>query len=399
MGRTFIIGAGFSKALADTPLVKEFVGPIYNKAFSKELTNAGYRGDLEESFLRFIEILKESIENGLQFLETDGTKIKNRSGNDLVSSLNIEQIFTLLDLNIERPFIPKGDGIDLQGCPIPYIKDFYVFNLKEAKSYLIHQIINRLFPSSLKINKELCSRFSEYIEPGDVIITFNYDLLIEQILWDAKLWSPLDGYLFGKLDDNIKLNKESTFSSQVPILKIHGSINWQPPSFFENDIVLNITHPMTHEPFFQGMDYSFRVKPSPRNVILNSFLITPTFMKHYQSKYELFLIKTAIDSISKSDEIISLGYSFPEADSMTTFILTQIPEHCTIKIIDIDANNIKEKLVKTYGYNMDKIINESSSITDWIEGDFRFSSYQKHMSEQKKIDEFLSRLEQIKERT
>ena len=151
--RVIIVGAGFSKSLADAPLVNEFVEPIYKAAVEKELSKRIGRTDFESSFIKVVEHLANSIEHGLKFLEKDGTKIKNRSGIGLISSLNIEYLSTFIDLNIERPFIPKGIGVDLQGCPIPFMDNMFVFNFGDAKTFLLNYIIQILLPDSLNIKK------------------------------------------------------------------------------------------------------------------------------------------------------------------------------------------------------------------------------------------------------
>jgi len=68
----------------------------------------------------------------------------------------------------------------------------------------------------------------------DTIITFNYDLVIEESFTSAKLWNPVDGYgiqTSGKtkgwtkrwLDERHYGNNRS----QILLLKLHGSLNWE----------------------------------------------------------------------------------------------------------------------------------------------------------------------------
>jgi len=59
----------------------------------------------------------------------------------------------------------------------------------------------------------------ERIQPGDVVITLNYDLALERELRRAGLWEIGDGYGFSLGIDGIP-------RSQVTILKLHGSANW-----------------------------------------------------------------------------------------------------------------------------------------------------------------------------
>ncbi|MFA4907889.1 MAG: hypothetical protein WC602_06465 [archaeon] len=98
MSRVFIIGAGFSKALANAPLANEFIGPIHQIVKEEGYTGYHYYEDGKQSFLRLIQVLSESVEEGLRKVQEDGTKVKNKSGIDLVSSINIENLMTLLDI-------------------------------------------------------------------------------------------------------------------------------------------------------------------------------------------------------------------------------------------------------------------------------------------------------------
>ena len=58
-----------------------------------------------------------------------------------------------------------------------------------------------------------------FIRPGDVVITFNYDLGIERALRSTGLWDIRRGYGF-------PIESEDILSS-VEVLKLHGSTNWR----------------------------------------------------------------------------------------------------------------------------------------------------------------------------
>ena len=182
--RIILVGAGFSKAIASAPLANEFVGPIYKKAIDNSL-HIDHHGwnKCKQAFVQVINYLEKSVEHGLEFLEKNGTVIKNRSGIELIESINIEQLCTFLDININSPFIPKGVGVDLQGCPIPFIDKMYVFDLEYAQKFIKHNIIECLLPLNLNINESVHSKFAKFIKTNDIIFTFNYDLLLEQTLW------------------------------------------------------------------------------------------------------------------------------------------------------------------------------------------------------------------------
>jgi len=294
-----------------------------------------------------------------------------------------------LDININHPFIPKGIGVDLQGCPIPYMKNFNIFNLENTRKLIEHFIVKFLLPDALEPNPKLLSRFAGFVLPDDVIITFNYDLLLEQALWKAGLWSPQDGYLLGTFESNLKFDNSRLFKSKVPILKLHGSINWHEAGIFQDNIILDLSHPSNYKPYFDGLDIDFQVRQIPRKLYYGRFLIAPSFMKTYRSKYEVHLVRTACDAISGCDEIYAIGYSFPEADALTSFLLAQIPLKSKIVIINRNANDIVTSLSDNFGFNRDNIINEQRNIEDWIVSGFQYSAYEKYQEGQRFINEIL----------
>jgi hypothetical protein len=70
--------------------------------------------------------------------------------------------------------------------------------------------------------------FGDKLEPGDVIITFNYDAALERILLRNGKWSPKDGYGFELvLGESRYTDKQAQFDrSRIVILHLHGATGW-----------------------------------------------------------------------------------------------------------------------------------------------------------------------------
>lgn len=62
--------------------------------------------------------------------------------------------------------------------------------------------------------------WSATLRAGDVIITFNGDLLLDTTLWRAGVWDYSDGYGFAGPVEG------SRGPSSILLLKLHGSVNW-----------------------------------------------------------------------------------------------------------------------------------------------------------------------------
>jgi hypothetical protein len=100
-------------------------------------------------------------------------------------------------------------------------------------------------PFGLGLNREQAlstlKNWTELLEPGDTIITFNWDILHESALWRAGKWHFSDGYGFTVRD------APKDTHSPVKILKLHGSVNWAQDS--DDDLAPEIEHKAT---FFRG---------------------------------------------------------------------------------------------------------------------------------------------------
>lgn len=92
-------------------------------------------------------------------------------------------------------------------------------------------------------NGEKCPYYTKLLEKShkdDVFITFNWDTLLDRVLWESKLWSPEDGYgiTFAAFYNNEWQDTLDLDKSKVKLLKLHGSTNWIIPYFGYNFVNL-----------------------------------------------------------------------------------------------------------------------------------------------------------------
>lgn len=389
--RIFFVGAGFSKSIGNAPLANEFVGPMYEIAQDNGLHSDHHIWiEYKNAFLQLINHLIQSVEHGLKFLEGDGTTIRNRSGIELIRTINIEQLCTYLDLNLNNPLIPIGDGVDLQSCAIPFIDGMYTFDLEHAQRFIRHNIIERLLPSHLSVSASRLANFAKFVIPGDIFFTFNYDLLIEQSLWMKKLWNPIDGYTLGVIDGRVEVNDVDKFTSRVPVIKLHGSINWQQGGFFNEQTQIFLTDPFSNQPYFHNLIPTIKFPRDNRYRLLDSQFITPTYIKKYNSRDEINLIRNSIDRISNCSELYILGYSFPEADSLTSILMSHLPSDIQITIVDINAKEIASNICDQYGFDSELVRPEESDIGAWIDNNFELLAYSRYLEEQQVINSIMN---------
>jgi len=390
MGKVFVIGAGLSKALADAPLANEFFEIIYHKAQVRDDNDRPQR-DLDRSdFNMVLEYLQQETKPLLDFLQRDGTKVKTCEGVPDLFAINIEYLCTILDLNIERPFIPQGIGVDLKDCPVPYMRGLMVDHLRGARQFINHYIVELLLPEQLSPKADLIDNFLSLIQPDDTIITFNYDILIEQALWRQGIWNPVDGYQIGKIHKHEEIVFSNFTKSKVTVIKLHGSINWGTPNWSGNEIEIYTTHPLTNMPLFDCLNVKSK-RPIPKwKYPFDSHVVLPTFLKTARHRWELQMIRLASQKLSQAEEIVILGYSFPEADAMANFIFSQVKRDTQIRIIDQgDPRELADRLIDSYGVIRKKIVYEQNSIENWIMNDFKYIAYEKELERLREIEELI----------
>jgi len=282
--------------------------------------------------------------------------------------------------------ITKGIGVDLQGCPIPYLGGLTVDVLKEARNFIQHYIVRLLLPHKLKPKSNCLEKVISKVSHGDVIVTFNYDVLVEQMLWKKKLWNPWDGYLIGDIVESERVKNTTRKETAVPVIKLHGSVNWMRQNYAIRDLGIGIytTHLHTNEPFFEGLNVQADHREYEPKYALNTHVVLPTFMKTFQENWEIKLVQAALNAISNADKIFILGYSLPDADAMANLIFSQIQKTAKIDIVNpIDPMKLAKRLIDKYDLDKKNIIDEASTIEEWIENDFKYLAYEKNQSDRR----------------
>lgn len=326
INRTFLLGAGFSKAVADGPIMQELWSRI------KE------RYEQEKNRITSVDNLRiqwfEDLDSKLSELETLAlNKFKHCDNIQVRLRENIEYIFTLIDLSLLAAFIP-----------------FSKSELERMKSTL--QTFLYLILVNLEVN-DLGNQFARVIEENDNIITFNYDLVLEKSLSGVDIWSPLEGYVgackFEK-DEDIETLIKAKKHSKLKIHKMHGSINWGKPGMPElarkkDDILIVMDNLET-----QGFHFNGLLNRKPVR-IKQGFVgrhepgwMLPSFIKPFDRKEIYEIWQSAINVMSKTDELVIIGYSFRPEDSNAFLLISMLPRRCNIILVDCFPEEIKKRL-------------------------------------------------------
>lgn len=200
--RVFILGAGFSK-MAGMPLATDLTNHVFEK----------FREYDQKDALEWLGYLQQRIE---------------WLGDGKSKGINIEEVFDLAQFDIELWKMQQQLYQLGRNCV-----DTPWQNAEDIKAWLQHMeddLLDVIWEEQKKGGLDAVKRFSTHLNPDDVVLTFNYDTLLEESLEQQnKKW------YYG-----FEMEKDSG----VKILKMHGSINWIMVSRGQKD---NFGYPLLFE--------------------------------------------------------------------------------------------------------------------------------------------------------
>ena len=338
MNRCYVLGAGFSKAVADLPVMKQLVSrftQIREQEKKHQHKNRVHWGDRLLSYLDFLEkefFRKPCVdsENGQSYENCDFKE-------------NLEALVSFIDLNLSGQI--RATILDVKGRRSDFTKPSLFWNYADLgelrrciQTYIYLALIGPVAETPL------LRLFVDQLDPGDALITFNYDLVIETALYKRELWNPSDGYGLA-LHALRKVSKRGKFRTQIPLYKLHGSLNWDPSAlrleYFYDD----------GSPIFPG--YLQDEKP-PLPVKYqgkhHGNWMMPSFLKNFSVTGLMDVWTKAFEAIRRADEIVVIGYSLPKVDSGACLLLgTSGISNKRLTLVDPQAAKLCEQYMNVTG--------------------------------------------------
>jgi hypothetical protein len=192
-------------------------------------------------------------------------------------------------------------------------------------------------------------------QPGDVILTFNYDDSLERELRATGKWDISRGYGFplGAADQ----------ASDIRILKLHGSMNWLVSvfggatggAFLVNPASSLGRHPVIHRVDLNYLGYHEFVGHTYESGGAFPCLILPGRTKEFfydtslGQEFALFwdhLWAQAAHAIKQSDKIVLCGYSLLAVDQRACDLLLRTPQKQTP--IEVVSGNQTERIAQDF---------------------------------------------------
>lgn len=312
--KTYLIGAGFSRSFSnDYPLSCDFFAKMREKKVGGK---------------RFIH-LNPSLENIDRFLERF-----------FPFEPDLEEVLSFLT----QKYFPQDFRQHWQHRDDVYQE--LLWNIPNFLSYAK--------PRSPEVS-ELLARFCNLLVSEMAnIVTFNYDCLLDQELLNQGKWNPSSGYgspmrhMINAL--SLQGASKEIEVSKVSLLKLHGSINWGTAALEDADSQAEIFYNSPNNsdtqnigqigvsqttesmpptvsltPFMHKGVSSQTTESMPLNLSFTPFIIPPILDKtgYYGNKFLRRLWFFAHECLAFSEEIVIIGYSFPETDYFARFLIRE----------------------------------------------------------------------------
>jgi hypothetical protein len=208
-------------------------------------------------------------------------------------------------------------------------------------------------------------RFAVHLSSTETtVITFNYDLLIDNLLMQTGNWHRYDGYGVNipLVDDAMPTPRHAFIRqptpemtlSNVTLLKLHGSINWGAPTIFQDNrdaiYQLPVGKGVSMDDFVVQTDLG-----SPFTLYFKPVIIPPILDKTFWLRNPTFKVlwNMAMEAIDDAETITFIGYSLPVTDFMAEFMFRQAinlrSAERKILVVDPNASALRQRYLDIFG--------------------------------------------------
>ena len=213
--------------------------------------------------------------------------------------------------------------------------------------------------------------------PSEAILTFNYDSLVELLLFELGVWRPEDGYgvpVIAPRDELIDCAHLPQHSARS-VLHLHGTLLVYPVDFFiENHRTsLNMLrpkeqadfafHPDALGPSFLGFEQGVI---GPAYQLPHQRIIAPVRDKAsgLHGAFVREVHRLAASAVQEAEMVVAIGYRFNPSDRSSYDELLRLIIGKLLVIVSPDAHNVREQLHTAYpGVHFDP---QASRFVDWV---------------------------------
>jgi len=258
--------------------------------------------------------------------------------------LDIEEVLTILDL--------EPDDSEFQ----------------QARNELIEMIF-------LTLNKilygERCpyhKKLAENLEPSDTVITFNWDLLLDNVLAENANIN-YSGH-FARFYRNGRWCNNNMYTG-VKLLKLHGSLNWMFCKSCRRNYCYILSGKVGADQIVNPEDPRTKCPQCARQ--MKPIIIPPTLAKQYKNELLDELWQEALVKLKDADEIIIIGYSLPVTDFKAKWLFMKsvaMRQNQLNKLTVVDKylnDNLKRKFKSIFKVRNNQFNGIRGEIKDYID--------------------------------
>lgn len=230
---------------------------------------------------------------------------------------------------------------------------------------------------------EVYARFVRHIvEDQSVVITFNYDLLLEKLLIATGRWNMNHGYgiyipsahdalisVQNYLIDRHLRQPTDLVRDAVTVLKLHGSINWGMPTISADKS--ESFYLMQTEDYQLLEDFRIRAEHDPLTVYFDPVIVPPVLDKKtwLQNLSFRYIWNMALESLKEARELTFVGYSLAVTDFVSEFLFRQA--HGTginSRVVTVVAPDASTNLARRYEdlFGVGRVTFEDMRFTEWV---------------------------------
>lgn len=200
--------------------------------------------------------------------------------------LDIEEVLTMLDLETSKN------------------------ELKMARKELLEMIF-------LTLNKILYGKRCPYhkklienLKPTDTLITFNWDLLVDNVLSERDVPDYKGNFSAFYIDNQWR--RSCGYSNGPGLIKLHGSLNWMACKKCNKNYCYVLSGKVAADQVINPEDPKTLCPGCQKQ--MEPIIIPPTLAKRYSNELLDSLWAEASNSIKEANKIIIIGYSLPVTD-------------------------------------------------------------------------------------
>jgi hypothetical protein len=230
---------------------------------------------------------------------------------------------------------------------------------------------------------EVYVRFAHHVvENESVVITFNYDLLLEKLLTATGRWNMNHGYgiyipsahdalvsVQNYLIDRHLHQPSDLVRGAATVLKLHGSINWGMPTISADKS--ETFYLMQTEDFRLLEDFRIRAEHEPLTTYFDPVIVPPVLDKTtwLQNLCFRYIWNMALESLKEARELTFVGYSMAVTDFISEFLFRQAySTGVKPRVITVVAPDASTNLAKHYQdlFGVERVSFEDMRFAEWV---------------------------------